>query len=98
MAALFFNFREIELSEALGSVGELKGAIANTLQESGFTDVVHTESEVAGNRNGVRVSILHLFVGGRSFWQVFMAGGDDGTVTLATLNEVVDKVHKLVFL
>lgn len=46
------------------TVAELKGSIANELQNSGFTDVVDTESEVAGNRNAVRVSILHLFITG----------------------------------
>jgi hypothetical protein len=98
MAALFFNFRQMELSDALGGVGELKGVIATELQRSGFANVVNTQSEVAGNRNTVRVSVLHLFVGGRSFWQIVMAAGDAGDVTQSTINEVVDKIHKLVFL
>jgi hypothetical protein len=44
------------------TVQELKGSIASKLQQSGFTDVVHTQTEVAGTRNAVRVSILHLFI------------------------------------
>ena len=99
MAALFFNFRSMELNPALGSVGELKNVIANTLREDmHFTDVVDTESEVAGNRSGVRISILHLFIGGRSFWQVVMGGGDAGNVTQGAVNEVMDKIKALHFL
>jgi hypothetical protein len=60
MAALFCNTRDMELSEALGSVGELKNVIANELRSSGFTDVVNTQGEVAGNKNGMRLSVLHL--------------------------------------
>jgi hypothetical protein len=44
------------------TVQELKGSIADKLRQSGFTDVVNTQGEVAGNRNAVRVSILHLFI------------------------------------
>src|SRR5262245_36310686 len=98
MAALFFNFRRMDLSVALANVGELKNVIFHELERIGFTDVVNTPSEVAGNRNGVRVSILHLHIGGQSFWQVFMAGGDAVGVTQQTLNEVVNKVEQLVFL
>ena len=42
MAFLFFNFRSMGLSEALANVGELKGVVANTLKQNGFTDVVNT--------------------------------------------------------
>jgi|SRR5713101_3876350 hypothetical protein len=98
MAALFFNDRRMDLNVALANIGELKNVIFNELTGMGFTDVVNTPSEVAGNRNGVRVSILHLHITGPSFWQVFMAAGDAGDVTLGTLNEVVDKVEHLVFL
>ena len=97
MAFLFFNFRSMELSQALANVGELKGVVANTLKTDGFTDVVNTQSEVAGNRSGVRVSILHLHIADRKFWQVFMAGGDTAA-TQTTLNEVVNKVEHLAFL
>jgi hypothetical protein len=97
MAFLFFNFRSMQLSQALANVGELKGVIANTLKQDGFTDVVNTQSEVAGNRGGVRVSILHLHIVDRGFWQVFMAGGDTAA-TQTTLNEVVNKVEHLAFL
>jgi len=97
MAFLFFNSHSMVLSEALASIGEYKGVIANTLKQDGFTDVVNTPSEVAGNRNGVRVSILHLHIADRKFWQVFMVAGD-GANTQPTLNEVVQKVEHLKFL
>jgi hypothetical protein len=87
----------MDLSEALGSIGELKGIIANELRGKRFTDVVDTQLEVAGNRSGVRVSVLHLFIGGRSFWQVVMAGGDAADTTQETVNEVVDAIKKLKF-
>jgi len=97
MAFLFFNTRNMGLSEALANIGELKGVVANTLRQDGFTDVVNTASEVAGNRGGVRVSILHLHTVDRNFWQVFMASGDTAG-TQQTLNEVVNKVENLKFL
>ncbi|HYZ75377.1 MAG TPA: hypothetical protein VE641_20020 [Chthoniobacterales bacterium] len=97
MAALFANTSRMDLSEALGSIGELKGIIANELRGKRFTDVVDTQLEVAGNRSGVRVSVLHLFIGGRSFWQVVMAGGDAADTTQETVNEVVDAIKKLKF-
>jgi hypothetical protein len=99
MAALFFNSHSMELSPALGNVGELKNVIANSvLKASGFTDVVDTQSEVAGNRSGVRLSVLHLHISGPNFWQVVMAAGDAGNVTLQAVNEVVDKIKNLKFL
>ena len=98
MAALFANSSRMDLNEALGSIGELKGVIANALRGKGFTDVVDTQLEVAGNRSGVRVSVLHLSIGGRSFWQVVMAGGDAADVTQRTVNEVVQTINNLHFL
>jgi hypothetical protein len=97
MAFLFFNYRSMGLSEALASIGELKGVVADTLKKDGFTNVVNSPSEVAGNRGGVRVSILHLHIADRNFWQVFMASGDTAA-TQTTLNEVVNKVEHLHFL
>ena len=97
MAFLFFNAHSMGLSQALANIGEYKGVVVNTLQQDGFTDVVNTQTEVAGNRGGVRVSILHLQIANRTFWQVFMAAGDTAA-TQTTLNEVVNKVENLKFL
>jgi hypothetical protein len=99
MAALFANTRQMDLSEALGSVGELKNVIANELRQAGFTDVVDTQAEVAGNRGGgVRLSVLHLPIAGRSFYQIVMAGGDAADVTLGAVNEIVNRIQNLHFL
>ena len=98
MAALFANSSRMDLNEALANIGELKNVIANELRGKGFTDVVDTQAEVAGNRSGVRVSVLHLFIGGRSFWQVVMAGVDATDVTQGTVNEVVQTINHLHFL
>ncbi len=97
MAALFFNTHQKELSQALANVGELKSSIAEALRKTGFTDVVHTQTEVAGNRSGVRVSIQHLLIGGRNFWEVVVAAGDALNATQATINEVVQTIAKLKF-
>jgi hypothetical protein len=86
------------LSEALQDIGELKTSIAGLLGGSGFTDVVNTSGEVAGNRGDVRLSVLHLFIGGRSFFELVMAGGETGDVTLGAVNEVVNKIQNLKFL
>jgi hypothetical protein len=98
MAFLFFNSRRMGLNPALQNIGEFKLAIFDELQRNGFADIANTASEVAGTRNGVRVSILHLFIANRDFWQVFMAGGDTAETTLGTLNEVVRRVDDLKFL
>ena len=98
MASLFCNTRQMVLSEALGSIGELKNVIANELTKSGFTDVINDQAEVAGNRNGMRLSVLHLLIGNRNFYQQVMAAGDDGNATLGLVNEVVVKIQNLHFL
>lgn len=98
MAFLFCNTRRMDLSPALANVGELKNVIANELQKRGFTDVINNQSEVAGNRNGVRLSVLHLFIGGKSFFEQVMAGGDTHDGTLGSVNEVVKDIQHLHFL
>jgi hypothetical protein len=89
-----------ELNPALGSIGELKNVIAHrVLGERGFRDVVNTETEVAGNRSGCRVSILHLHIADRSFWRVVMCMCDGGfDQARATVDEVVNEINNLRFL
>jgi hypothetical protein len=53
---------------------------------------------VAGNRNDVRLSVLHLFIGGRSFWRVVMASGDSFDNARHAVDEVVQAVNSLHFL
>jgi hypothetical protein len=88
----------MDLSVALANVGELKMVIADSLRKSGFTGVVNTQSEVAGNRSGVRVAVLHLHIGDTRFWQVVMGGGDAGDATQRAVNEVMDTIKNLKFL
>lgn len=98
MASLFCNTRQMELSDALGNIGELKNVIKNTLSENGYVDVIDTESEVAGNLDGMRLSVLHLFIGGRSFYEQVMAAGDDSDATLGAVNDIAGKIRDLHFL
>ena len=49
MTALFANSHSMQLSAALGNIGELKNSVADMMQHRlNFTDVVHTQGEVAG--------------------------------------------------
>jgi hypothetical protein len=88
----------MDLAEPLGSVGELKNVIANELRTEGFADVINDSNEVAGNLNGMRLSVLHLFVGGRTFYQQVMAAGDDTNATQNLVNGVTGKIGSLHFL
>ncbi|MFL6137887.1 MAG: hypothetical protein ACJ74O_08825 [Frankiaceae bacterium] len=100
MAALAFRFERFDLSDALGSVGELKNVIARSVFEGrGFTDVADTEFEVAGNRANERVSVLHLSTGGRNFYRVVMGVSDGGfDQANAAVNEISDAIDQLTFL
>jgi hypothetical protein len=79
----------MELSPLTPSVGDLKANIAAVLLQSAFTDVINNEAEVAGNRANMRLSVLHLPISGRTFYQQVMAAGDDRDATLALVNEIV---------
>ncbi|MBA2521291.1 MAG: hypothetical protein H0V24_16665 [Chloroflexia bacterium] len=100
MAGLAFRTERRELNPALGNIGELKNVIFHSvLRERGFTDVVNTPSEVAGNRNGCRVAILHLHIADRDFWRVAMCMCDGGfDPARATVDEVSDAINELAFL
>ena len=49
MTALFANSHSMQLSAALGNIGKLKNSVADMMQHRYFTDVVHTQGEVAGS-------------------------------------------------
>jgi hypothetical protein len=100
MAGLAFRIDRRELNPALGSIGELKNVIFHSvLKERGFTDVVNTETEVAGNRPGIRVCVLHLHIGDRAFWRVVVANADAGfDQAKAVVDEVVQAINELTFL
>jgi hypothetical protein len=93
MAALFCDTRRIELHvPPLRNIEDWKAEISVHLKELGFQGVVNTPKEVAGNRGDVRVSVLHLPIGGLSFYELVMAGGEAGDVTLGAVNDVVNAI------
>jgi hypothetical protein len=98
MAALAAFSEVRELNPSLGSIGELKNVIAHSvLEQRGFTNVQHTASEVAGNRNGCRLSILHLHIADRNFWQVVMCSCDSFDKAKAAVDEVANAIRNLKF-
>ena len=100
MAGLFLRTERRELNPSLGSVGELKNVIEHSVfRGRGFTDVVNTQSEVAGNRPGVRVSVIYLFIGDRSFWRVVSCVADAGfSAAQVAGDEVATAIDQLAFL
>ena len=98
MAALAARTEVRELNPALGSIGELKNVIVHSvLEERGFTDVVNNPSEVAGNRRGCRLSILHLHIADRSFHRVVMCACDNFDNARASVDEVANAINRLTF-
>jgi hypothetical protein len=73
MTALFADSHTMQLSEALGGIGELKNSIGDMMHRIHFTDVVNTQGEVAGNRSGCAspcyICTLPIEVFGGSQWQ-----------------------------
>ena len=100
MAGLAMRSERRELNPAVGSVGELKNVIFHSVFEAhGFTDAVNTEGEVAGNKPGIRVSVVYLFIGGREFWRVVAGVADAGfPAAKASVDEVADAIDGLAFL
>jgi hypothetical protein len=100
MAGLAFRTDRRELNPALENIGVLKNVILHSvLNERGFTDTVNNPSEVAGNRNGCRVAILHLHIADRDFWRVVMCMCNDGfDPARNTVDEVSNAINELTFL
>ena len=99
MAALVFDEHSFTLSQALANIGELKGVVADTLTKHGFTGVVTTSTEVAGNRpGGVRLSVSYLPIANRQFWQATFAAGDTAAGAQQAVSDVVAAINNLKFL
>lgn len=99
MAALAIKSERRELNPAVGSIGELKNVIFhNVLKERGFANAVNTPGEVAGDRDGGRLSVVHLHIGDRSFWRVVACGCDDFNKGRAMVDEVSNAINQLTFL
>ena len=89
MPALFCHTRRMELDADTPGIADLKANIAAVLVKSQFTSVINNEAEVAGNRANMRLSVLHLPISGRHFYQQVMAAGDNPEATQALVNEIV---------
>jgi hypothetical protein len=93
LAALFCHSHRIELHvPPLRNIEDWKAEIATNLKHLGFQNVVNTPTEVAGDRGDVRLSVLHLLIGGLSFFELVMAGGEAGDVVTQAVNEVVNAI------
>ncbi|MFI6005454.1 hypothetical protein ACIA98_34520 [Streptomyces sp. NPDC051366] len=96
MAALWIITRKMNVPEG-GTIGDVKSAIAQELKRNGFTDVIH-QDEVAGNRGDIRLSVTHLYIGGRSFYQQVIASGDNADVTRKVAQDIMRKIQAFRFL
>jgi hypothetical protein len=95
MASLFFDTRGKGVNQPIES---FKGTVAGELRRSGFTDVVHTPGEVAGNRaGGVRLSVSY-FPNGEDFWQLVAAAGDTPDVTRKAVADGLDAIGRILML
>ena len=97
MSALACTTTRMDISESI-SIGDFKSAIANAMPGHGFSGVIHNAAEVAGNRYDVRFSVLHLFIGGRSFYQVAMASGDTFDNARHAVDDMLKVIASLTFL
>jgi hypothetical protein len=98
MAFLFATNRQFELNNKFQDIGRLKQSIFSLLASTGTLDnLVNAPGEVAGNRNGVRVSVVHLPMSGRRFHEVVMAGGDTQDQTAGRMEEVAEKIKRFDF-
>ena len=99
MAALAMRTESRELNPAVENIGVLKNVILHSVLEArGFTDAVNTPGEVAGNRNGCRLSILHLHIADRNFWRVVACSCDSFETARAMVDEVSTAINELTFL
>jgi hypothetical protein len=94
MAGLSIRTDPYELG--FDSIGELKNVVAHSVLEAHrFTNVVNTPAEVAGDRNGCRLSVQYLHIAERSFWRVVTCACDSFENARAAVDEVVDAINDL---
>ncbi|MEY8351326.1 hypothetical protein AALF16_24270 [Bacillus cereus] len=97
-AALRWSSEIRHLSQALGSIRELKLVISNELKKMGFLNVSITESEVSGEKDKCWVSIAHFFISGREFREIVMCSSTNDTQAKMIVNKVVTMIRGLKFL
>jgi hypothetical protein len=82
----------MELHPLTRDIAAHKANIAAVLVGDAFRDVVNDDQEVAGNRGGMRLAILHLPISGRTFYEQVIAVGDDFDATRALVNGIVSEI------
>ena len=84
MAELYWAWQHYEMSEASEDIGEVYGALAQEMQAQGWKDVQH-QQDVHGYKPGIDLfaSVVFLYIGGRTFWQVIAVGGGSATAEQA---------------
>ncbi|MGX5557781.1 hypothetical protein [Bacillus cereus] len=97
-AALRWNSRIRYLSEALGSIGELKLVISDELKKMGFSNVNINESEVSGEKDRCWVSIAHFYIAGREFREIVMCSSTNYTKAKMIVDHIVTMINGLKFL
>jgi hypothetical protein len=76
------------LPNTFRDINDLKADIVPVLVQNHFDNVVNNEGEVAGNRGPIRLSVVHLLIGGRDFYQQVIAAGEDSDVTLSVVEDI----------
>jgi hypothetical protein len=98
MAALWWDWKQFELSEAAEDIGEMYEGIAQGLERAGYTGVAKAE-DVHGFKGDFIAAVVYLFISGRTFWQVIAVGGDgsaaEGQGELAQVQTVINQVEFL---
>jgi hypothetical protein len=99
-ASLWWNSEIRHLSVATANIGELKRVISHELRRMGFLNVGISKLDVSGGKDDCTVSIAHLHIADRRFWEVVMCSCNAGTGEKAKhiVNEVVAMLRRLRFL
>ena len=93
MPALWWNWNQIELSEAADDIGEMLQGIASGLKRAGYTGVAVAE-DVHAFKDDFMVAVVYLFISGRSFWQL-IAVVDGAEAEIQQVQQVINEVEFL---
>ncbi|NYE74567.1 hypothetical protein BKA15_005896 [Microlunatus parietis] len=94
MTCLFIRTRRMELGPNYQELWQLKSNIQAYLNnlDVRFTDVINNDQEVAGNLADMRVSILHLHIGGRGYFEQVIASGTDVSQTRGIVDRIANDI------
>jgi hypothetical protein len=93
MPALWWNWKQFELTEAADGIGEMLEGIASGLERAGYTGVAVAE-DVHGFKADFMVAVVYLFISGRNFWQV-IAVVDGPESEIQEVQQVINQVEFL---